>query len=176
MKITKILALLLVSVITFSCSSDDDGNTNSTPEGTWKMTAFLAETAFDLNGDGSASNDIIIETGCYQNETFVLNADNTGINISTSFADIYLELVVGTTDEYEYIIDCLEYNDTFSFNWSLDGSTISLNEEGESSYAVGTLSGNTITFVIPDGYYNEVEENGTIVEVNEDLTIIYTKQ
>lgn len=176
MKFTKIIALLLVSIITFSCSSDDDGDGgNTSVDGTWKMTAFLSESGYDLNGDGTASNNIITETSCYQNETILLTDNNTGTVMSTSYADFYLELVIGTIDEYEYTIDCILEDDNYAVTWSQNGDVITILEGGVPNF-VGTLSGNTITFVIPQGFFTEVEENGSIIIVNEDLTIIYTKQ
>ena len=176
MKITKIIALLLISILTFSCSSDDDEDGVTTSiDGTWKMTSFLSETAFDINQDGTSSNDVIVDTGCYQNETFTLNTDNTGTVNSTSYADFYLELVIGTTDEYEYTFECVLEDDSYEITWSQDGNSITVLEGGVPSLT-GVLSGNTITFVIPNGYFTEIVENGVIVEVTEDLTIIYTKQ
>ena len=176
MKITKLIALLLVSVITFSCGSDDDGDSGTISiNGTWKMTGFLSENAYDLNGDGTASNNVIVETGCYQNELIIINDDGTASVIENSYLDIILELVIGTTDQYTYTFNCVTDSSTILLEWEQDGTTISF-YDGNDVVAEATLSNNTIIFVLPDAYDVEVEENGVIVTVTEDLTYIYTKQ
>lgn len=176
MKITKLIALLLVSVITFSCGSDDDGDSGTISiNGTWKMTAFLSENAYDLNSDGTSSNNVIVETGCYDNELIIINSDGTSTVISNSYLDIILELVAGTTDQFEYVFNCVLENETLQLDWILDGTTVSF-LDGNDVVAEATLSNNTLTFVLPGAYDVDVEENGVIVTITEDLTYIYTKQ
>lgn len=169
----KLLTLILVAAIFVSCSSDDDDG-GVAIEGTWKMTAFKTQNAYDLNGDGIISNDIMGQTNCYQNETLVFNANATGADVSTSRLDIELELVAGTTDEYEYTVECISENNTTAFNWTQNGTAVLVNQ------GVVTLSGiqneNEITFSLPNGYPIPVEQGGGTTIITEDLTIVYQKQ
>ena len=176
MKITKIIALLLVSVLTFSCSSDDDDNETNSLIGTWIMTGFLSENVYDLNEDGTASNNVIVETGCYQNELIIISAAGEATIVSNSYLDIALELVAGTTDEYNYVFNCvISSTDYLTLGWDQDGTTISF-YDGSDLVAEANFSGITLTFVLPDAYDVEVVENGIIVNITEDLTYVYTKQ
>lgn len=172
----KFFGLLFIAIAFTACSSDDDnGNTNATSlEGTWKMTAFNTENAYDLNNDGTASTSVMDETNCYQNETLVFNADGTGAANNTSYAEIELTLITGTTDEYEYTVTCVSENDTTPFLYTKNGNDVTLNVSGSSQAA--TLSGNTLTYVFQDGFFVEVDNNGTTTTVTEDITFVFTKQ
>ncbi|MEX2349317.1 MAG: hypothetical protein WD554_00405 [Flavobacteriaceae bacterium] len=169
----KVFSLVLFAVLFASCSSDDDNNRVAV-EGTWKMTAFKSENAYDLNGNGVISNDIMEETNCYQNETVVFNANGTGAEFSTSYPEITLELVAGTTDEYEYSVECIEEATTTAFDWSQNGDTVTITQQGVTFS--GAQDGNKLTFAIPSGFTIEVEEGDEVVTIQENLTMEYTKQ
>lgn len=168
--------LLLVAITITACSSDDDsGNDTTTLEGTWKMTTFNTENAYDLNNDGTASKSVMNETNCYQNETLVFNADGaTGTAVNTSYAEIELTLVAGTADEYEYTVTCVSEDDSTPFAYIQNGNDVTLIVAGENQTA--TLSGNTLTYVFQDGFFVEVDNNGTTTTVTEDITFVFTKQ
>lgn len=169
----KLVTLILVAAFFVSCSSDDDDNQVAI-EGTWKMTAFKTQNAYDLNGDGIISNDIMGQTNCYQNETLVFNANGTGADFSTSYPDITLELVAGTTDEYEYSVECIEESTTTAFTWTQNGDSVIVTQ-GDSTLT-GTQVGNEITFSLPNGYQIPVEQGDGTAIITEDLTIVYEKQ
>jgi len=172
----KLFVMILVAAAFTACSSDDDSSNNSTSlEGNWKLTAFETENPYDLNNDGTASKSVMDETNCYQNETIRFDADGTGEATSTSYADIQLTLVAGTTDEYEYTVDCVSETETTPFVYDKDENEVSLSITGAGN-ATATLSGNTLTYVIQDGFFVDVDENGTTVTVTEDITFVYTKQ
>ncbi len=168
----KVFSLVLLAVLFASCSSDDDNGV--AVEGTWKMTAFKSQNAYDLNGDGVISNDVMGETNCYQNETLIFNSNGTGANMSTSYAEISLELVAGTADQYEYSVECINENSTTAFTWSQNGDTVTVTESGLTASAA--QDGNKLTLVVPNGFEIEVEDENGIATVNENLTIEYTKQ
>lgn len=170
----KLFGLLLIAIVFTACSKDDDNNNASSIEGTWKMTAFETETAYDLNNDGTASKSVMDETNCYQNETLEFNADGTGTAYNTSRANIELTLVVGTTDEYEYTVTCVSENDTTPFLYTKNGNDIVLSLAGSTQSA--TLSGNTLTYVFQDGFFVDVDNNGTTTTITEDITFVFTKQ
>ena len=172
-----ILSLLVVSALALSsCSKDDNNNNNSTVslEGTWKLTAWNSTTAYDINNDGTANLNILQELNCYNNETVLFSANNVGIATTTSYADIEVEITVGTTDEYTFTIDCIDETEVFPFTWSLSGNTITLNA-GTADESVAIMSGNTFSFVVQEGLVVINSENFE-VEINQDLTFVYTKQ
>lgn len=74
----KVLLFASAAAMLASCS-DDDNNGSSGINGTWKVTAFTSSTPSDMNGDGTATGDIIAETGCYNNMTLVLSGSNTAV-------------------------------------------------------------------------------------------------
>jgi len=157
-----------------SCSKDnDDDNSTVTLEGTWKLTAWNVATPYDLNGDGTVNTNILQELNCYNNETVVFVSGGTGLANSTSYADIMAELTAGTVDEYTYTIDCIQENESFPFTWSLNGNTITF-DAGPDAF-VATLSGNTFSYVVPEGL-DIPNEDGTETVILQDLTFVYTKQ
>ncbi|MEZ4793001.1 MAG: lipocalin family protein [Gelidibacter sp.] len=169
------LSLVAISTLAFnSCSSDNDDNSTVSLVGTWKLTAWNSTVGYDINNDGTANTNILQELNCYANETVVFNANNTAVANSTSYADITAEITAGTTDEFTYTVDCVQENDSFPLTWSVNGNTITF-DEGTADEIVGTLSGNTISILIPEGLvvYND---DLTEIEVNQDLTYVYTKQ
>lgn len=167
-----VFSFVLLAILFASCSSDDDKGVAI--EGTWKMTAFKSQNAYDLNGDGVISNDIMGETNCYQDETLVFNSNGTGANISTSYLEISLEIVAGTADEYEYTVECVDENTTTAFTWSQNGDAVTVTESGVTISAA--QDGNVLTFVVSNGFNIEVEGEEGIEITTEDLTIEYTKE
>ncbi|WP_299277044.1 hypothetical protein [uncultured Psychroserpens sp.] len=141
-------------------------------EGTWLLTAWLGEEPIDLNNDGTSSANFLDEMDCYNNETIVFNNDGTGVAMSTSFAEITFEIVVGTTDEYSYTIDCIDEVENTNMTWIQSGNTISITDAfGTTDW---TLSGNELSITIPEGFGTS-NEDGTII-ITQDLTLVYTKQ
>ena len=174
MKSFKLVLLSIFCLSIFSCSSDDDSSENAVAvEGTWRLTAINTESAFDLNNDGTETNSFIEETNCYQNETVVFNSGGTGVTNSNSYAEITAEIVVGTTNEYNYSADCISEVDSDTFTWTQNGNQIMITDS--SGFPItATLSGSQFSFVVPEGFY--ATDSSFSFEVTEDLTFIYTKQ
>ncbi|MXN91864.1 hypothetical protein GR160_11585 [Flavobacterium sp. Sd200] len=80
----KIAALTIAVVVTLSCSGDDD-NDNVSLTGTWKLTSATLPEAVDFNNDGTASTDVMTETGCLNNSTIVFtdNVATAIVNMQT---------------------------------------------------------------------------------------------
>jgi len=169
----KLLTLILVAAIFVSCSSDDD-NGRVAVEGTWKMTSFKTQNAYDLNGNGTISNDIMGQTNCFQNETIVFNSNYTGSVMSRSRLNTDLELVAGSTTEYEYTTECVSENNTTAFVWSKSGDTLTVTQAG--SVFAGTQNGNEITFTLPNAFVIEVQQGNGTAFITQDVTVIYKKQ
>ena len=170
----KLLLFPVLSLFLFACSSDDDAAPIDPLVGTWRMTAYEVENSYDFNGDGTASRNLIAETNCYQNETIQINAGGAAIATSNSYLSVVAELVVGTTDQYTYTSNCEMETDITPLNWTLNGSTLSFQED-DGYIVTGTLdSNNQFTFIIPEGF--EIYTAGFNAVTEEDVRIIYTKQ
>ena len=157
---------------------DGLGDCNSDEEptgivGTWLLTAWNGEEAIDLNNDGTESINFLDEMDCYTNETIVFNQDNSGVAMSTSYADIEIFIEVGTTDSYDFNITCIEEVENTDMTWTQSGAIISITDEfGTIDW---TLNGNTLSITIPDGF-SVVNTEDVTIEVIQDLTFVYTKQ
>lgn len=170
----KKILIAVCSILTLSACTNDEELYVPDPievgiEGTWKLTSILVETPVDLNGDGTSSNDFIVESDCYTNETLVFNPDMTGLNVSTS----YLSLTVNVDFPTDATItsECILEDETVNFTWTQNGNNIVFTDE-TGSYP-GTLANNKLTITIPNGQiYFDNELNVVLME---DLTLVYTK-
>ena len=173
MKMKFLLAVTLLAGLTFSCSNDDDGNNNVAVEGTWKLTAFNIESSIDLNGDGTASSDLLEETNCYQNEIIEFNADNSATVKSTSYLDMEGQYDANT-GAFEIITNCVSEIENLAGTWAQAGGTVTVTVNGQP--VVFTQAGSVLTATVPAGYEVPTDDNGTVAYVSEELTIQYTKQ
>jgi len=142
--------------------------------GTWLLTAWNGEEQIDLNNDGTESINFLDEMDCYNNETIVFNADNTGFVMSTSYAlfDIFIE--VGTTDSFDFTIDCIAEVENTDITWSQTGNIVSITDSTNET-TDWTLAGNTLSITFPEGF-SVTDPDDTTVTVTQDLTFVYTKQ
>lgn len=147
-------------------------------DGTWLLTAWNGEEPIDLNGDGTENINFLDEMDCYDNETMEFNTDGTGMSHSTSYADIFMELEVGTTDSYYFQVDCIDEVDDTNFTWTQSGNTITISVDdglGGTEQMQWTLDGNELSITIPEGFYVSASDDATVTTI-QDLTFVYTKQ
>ena len=174
----KLFTLIAAAILTMSCGSDDDAQTNASVNGTWKLTAFELEEAVDFNDDGTASTDLIAETGCYNNSTIVFN-DNNGIaTFSIQELDIEINLVVGTENTYEYTINCDPAMAEVA-TYTVNGNNVTVTfdyGDGETEDTVFVRSGNTLTVTIPEIVYVPEENSGDVSYTFLGATLQFTKQ
>ncbi|WP_299229445.1 lipocalin family protein [uncultured Psychroserpens sp.] len=170
MKIIIKLCVLLIVFSLFSCSSDDDGDTTTSIEGTWVLSALRVESAFDFNEDGTASRNLFVETPCYNDDLIRFRSDGT-VNIISALTSITVEVTSAT--EYEHVYECLDGFDTES-TWTHDGNTITV--ENGNDDLVGTLSGNIMNVFVSDFFRIEMYDGMNFTYPNEDVTLVYTKQ
>jgi hypothetical protein len=142
----KKIVLVLISLCVLSCSSDDDSNNNASTSrivGTWIISEFNVENdSFDLNGDGIESNDLISESGCYQGETIVFNANGTGRVTYTTDLDLTL---TNQNNVETFSYECLSDNTNFNFTWSqLANGTFVADANGDTT-TITLLSSNTFS-------------------------------
>ncbi len=170
--VTAEVSINATSIFTRVGGGDTGGET--VMEGTWLLTAWNAvNEPVDINNDGTASTNLLDEMDCYTNETLVFNANGTGTNNSTSYADFAFDIVVGTTNEFNYTVDCIEEIETTNITWSQNGNTVTIGDEfGDFDW---TLNGNQLSILVPEGF---IAFNSEDVEVStsQDLMFVYTKQ
>ena len=178
-KITALITFLILFTA-FTCENEPlegdfvlDSDSIETIQGTWKLTSWIGEEPIDLNNDGASSLNFLEEMNCYQNETMLFNADNTGVINSTTYAEIEMELEVGTTDSYNFTVNCISEIENTDFSWTQNGNTISVTDEYNDTYDF-SLNGNQLSIIIPDGFF-AANEDFTVTTI-QDLTFVYTKQ
>ena len=139
------------------------------------MTAYQVETGYDFNQDGTSNTNLLAEVDCLQNETIQINNDGTAIAISNSFLTVVAELVIGTTDQFLYTANCDNETDSFQLTWTENGSTVSfVDEDGFPTNA--TIDSSTqFSFTVPQGF-EILSNDGFTVVVEENLTVVYTRQ
>ena len=179
----------LLSVVVFTSCDDEplegfelaQANTNMGTNqgtsddlvGTWKLVSWNTTNPVDINNDGTSNTNLLVEFNCYNNETIVFNSNNTAVNMSTSYADIELELVVGTTNEYNFSVDCVEEIENTNLTWAQSGNIIALTDTSGQSNNF-SLNTDELSFLIPSGF--TVVSGDGMVTVTEDLTLVYQKQ
>lgn len=170
--------LALLAVVAFNltgCTNDEELFAGFEPpfsaSGKWKLTAMQVETPVDINGDGIATTDYMTETGCYQDEFLEFYSDATGMAISNSYLNLTVE---GEFPEVSFTSECVEeISQTAITNYTIENGVITITEE-DGTILTGTLEGNKITFVIPEGQIYFDEEMNVLL--TEDLTLVYTQQ
>lgn len=168
---TKIKSLILFTLcfIVVSCSSDDEGNVTLTPEGQWLVSSLLVESSFDFDGDGTASRDLFAETSCYDGN-YIEFFETGNVTIDIDFTYIFVD------NNNEQDFEC-QNGFGLTSSWMQNGNTITVENDDEQGDIVGTISGNTLTVTIPNGFEIETYDaiNNQVIEVYEDFTIVFTK-
>ena len=151
-------------------------STNNSIVGTWKLTAWNTTNALDINNDGTAGINLLTELNCYDNETLVFNTDNTSVSMSRSYADIELNLVVGTTNSYNYVVNCVQAIENTNSTWTQAGQNVAITDatSGTATNFLLSTNDNELSFLVPSGF--TYTSNDGSLTVNEDLTFVYTKQ
>ena len=154
---------------------DSCNNSQSVSEivGTWQLTAWLVQSGLDLNNDGSSNLNLLDEMDCYNNETIEFNTDGTASINSRSFAEIIVEFEVGSTNSFDYFINCIEEDNITTATWTEDGDSITLVYDGIDEEIQFTLENNQLSLLVPNGFF--AQSSDFSLEVLEDITIVYTK-
>lgn len=174
----KFIAIAAVALLGFSCSDDDNSTVLTTSvEGTWTLTSFELNEAIDLNDDGTASTDMIAESGCFSNSAITFNDDNTA-TVSFEELDINVTPVEGTEDEYEYSVECLGSTAQTTL-YTVSGNTTSVifeYEDGSTETLDFTMSGNTLTVVVPALSDLPIADDDNIAYSFVGATLVFTQQ
>lgn len=166
---------VLIVITLFSISScniepiDNDllGNiiNPSSVSGTYRMTAFNTGIPTDLNHDGTASTNQMLETSCFNESIIVLNPDGTfratskGVDISNSSS-----------------IECFSDPD-YTGTWTLNATVLKLTytDAGVVVDELFSVSSNTLTYSVPQGQIVGTTASNVPVYLSTSYNIIYTR-
>lgn len=150
-----LFTLLVVAVLTFSCSSDDgDDSGNNSIVGTWDAIELDVGESFDWNGDGTSSSNLMDEIECFAaTATFTAEGDFSSATTEINF----------NADETGFTYSC-GGPVTTSGTYSVDGDTLIAtdDEDGETGESTFDISGQTLTVT---GYVAAVDGEATLVFV-----------
>lgn len=112
------------AMMVLSCSSDDDETiANAAIEGTWKLTKYEVPRGFDLNNDGTVSNNLLTEVTCTANSSLVFNGGGT---VTFNFAQVYVDLdQLEGTEMYRYTTECELIGDE-DYEYTVSDNTVSI--------------------------------------------------
>lgn len=134
MNISKITLYIVCALFIFSCSKEDEADSNSSfktsnfaasinPDdlvGEWKLTSMQADTLVDLNKDGTGDQNLLNESTCFNDMKVIFNQDKT---FSTTNARLDFN---GGTGSSEFV--CVKNRIDFG-TWDIDGTDLILNIE-----------------------------------------------
>jgi len=150
-----------------SCSDDDENNNNQNDDqavGTYRLAAYTAPAALDLDNDGDSSSDLSTEYNCYADWEIVLNSDQTFTRTHN---------ITGVTDGD---LTC-QIGQTATGTWSRNGQTLTLinaNNGDELTEEYTFSSNNEILTKTGPGQYPIIFENIFIMEGG-TITVVYSK-
>lgn len=137
----KLWSLLAIALVLASCSNDDDGDTTDVGlAGTYNLTGYTFDTAFDVNLDGTASTDFFAELPCF---TAVAT-----FNANGAFTSVTDEILIEITPTGASV-DCGD-PETLTGTWSLSGTQLTVVADGDTEVQDITLTASTITYQITD--------------------------
>ena len=137
----KKLILLSCSNVSIRVAPNDDNKSSELPfEGTWKLYFIYRGNPYDLNEDGTYCW-WDGRTNCYQTKPSSLKVNNRDLG-DRSLCRYFPDLVIGTTNDYEYTVTCVQQNDETAFTWSKSGNSVTITGGGVPFTA--TLSGNNV--------------------------------
>ena len=167
MKTNKILLLALVAVSCVACSNDDDNNSinnNVAAElsGEYNLTSLYSPVATDYNQDGTASNDLMMESVCYLDTQITLSEDMT----------------YTATNSYVFFLSETGCQSDERFGtWEVNGNTViltdmTMNLPSEQNY---TYDENHLYKVVENDQYPTRDDEGNPVYNFTELQYTFTK-
>ncbi|WP_188619959.1 lipocalin family protein [Flavobacterium suaedae] len=173
----KFIAMAALAMLVFSCSDDDTNEVTTSVEGTWMLTSFELNQGLDINGDGEATTDMIAESECFGNSTITFNNDDTA-TVNFEEIDIEIEQIEGTND-YDITVECLGSTAQETI-YTVSGDNTSLTfqyEDGSTETLDFTISGNTLTVVVPELSDLPISDNDDDIAYSfVGATLVFTKQ
>ena len=161
----KIFTLGLISLLSLSCSKDDESSTT----GTYVLTSITTDDALDFNNDGNNSKNFISESGCPSDSKIILS-DNGSLIFQIQIAEINLNNPGASTNSYTS--NCIEPS-VLPGTWIEAGPNLIFTIENSSEQFI--KNGNTISFYGPDFIEYLTNTNGTTQINSTGATVVFTK-
>ncbi len=132
--------------------------------GTYRMTAFNTGIPTDLNQDGIASTNQMLETTCFNNNTIVLNPDGTFR--ATSQGVEFSNLTIQCYSDPDY-----------TGTWTLNATVLKLTyiDAGVAVDELFSVSANSLLCSVPQGQIVGTTANNVPVFLNSSYSILYTR-
>lgn len=166
----KLFAIASVAFLALGCSGEDDGTiVGASVEGTWDLTSFELNQAFDLNGDGTPSSNIFNETNCFQ-DTYIVFDD--GNDATVYFDDIVVNMDVVEGVEV-YSADCTA-STSYTGTYTVIGNNVTVTGEGQTIYL--SRDGDTMTLIVPEMIEIPTEDGGIETVITVGATLVFTRQ
>jgi hypothetical protein len=167
-KLTLALFTCLSFIVFTSCTTEDIDDT-STILGEWTLTSWAVDTPIDLNNDGTPQ--LEFSPGCLTDSTInFMDASNATVFYSS-------EVTYNTRMENGKVIfmtSCSTDSDRMPtiVNYTINNNSVMIDIEGE--VMVLTLSGNTLTMTVPNGFIaKDIDTFETTV--SQDVTYTFTR-
>lgn len=161
----KLFTLGLISLLSLSCSKDDE---SSTP-GTYVLTSITTDDALDFNNDGNNSKNFISESGCPSDSKIILS-DNGSLIFQIQIAEINLNNPGASTNSYTS--NCIEPS-AFPGVWTEAGPNLIFTIENSPEQFI--KNGNTISYYGSDFIEYLTNTNGTPQVNSTGATLVFTK-
>jgi Lipocalin-like domain len=135
--------------------------------GNYRLTAHNTSTPTDLNGNGTASVNQMLETACFNNSSLTINANGT-FSVLDNYADINN---IGGVDT----VICATNTDTGT--WTFAGNVLTLTTTVGSITQVqtGVFANNVLTVNVQDTEFINIV-NGLPDFVDGNVQLVFTKQ
>ncbi|MCB0462842.1 MAG: lipocalin family protein [Flavobacteriaceae bacterium] len=165
-----ILALFTcLSFIVFTSCTTEDIDDTSTILGEWTLTSWTVDAPIDLNNDGTPQSEF--SPGCLTDSTInFMDVSNATVFFSS-------EVTYNTRMENGKVIfmtSCSTDSDRMPTlgEYTINNNSVMIDLEGEAM--VLTLSGNTLTMTVPNGFIaKDIDTFETTVM--QDITYIFTR-
>lgn len=161
MKKINLLLIAITALLTFSCSSDDDGgneNSNNDLTGTYTIASIIASEQIDTDGDGSL--DPVDVTDVFNCNGLIIIQEDT-----MTFRELFLNIF---DNGNEFIAQCTENSDAQG-TYTSNGTGLIFNTEFSNGDPL------TITFQIENGNLISIVELGNNTSNGVTATITYSR-
>ncbi|MCR5863329.1 hypothetical protein LRS05_14910 [Flavobacterium sp. J372] len=163
-------AAALIGLTLMSCGDDDSNPTtvNASIDGTWKLTGIILDDAYDFDGDGTASTNLVTETNCFNNSKLIFA--NGQIFITGEDVSISSE---GTGSNAIYSFEC-DPADTAVSTYTVTDNQVIVGTGEDAAFL--TRNGNTLTIYDEAATYISMISAGGTFYLDIPGTYIFTKQ
>ncbi len=175
-KIKALSGILALSLFAFTSCSDDDNNDNGANDnqiaGTYRLVEVNTSSQTDFNEDGTSNTNQMLESDCYDDTRFTLNADGT-----LTYHNNYILVNTQNGDD-----SCSSFQ--ADGTWVLDttvGTTMIIDAEyidnnNDPVNMSMTKQGNRITTMVLFGMYPDRNDAGGAIMTPGSITYVFERE